>query len=121
MSSNVILALRTHLAWRQYNIDDDLVTSTANAQVAATPIRNAVSRVTVATASGSLILPDILTNVAEDMIWVLNDTAQTINVFPFSAGSINGAANTALSLTTGQAAVFIRDRANNDWRSAAIS
>ena len=101
MSTNVILALRSHLANRQYALDDVLSTSTANAQAAATPIKNAVSRVTVATASGSLILPDILTNVAEDMIWVLNDTAQTINVFPFVSSSINGAANTALALTAG--------------------
>jgi hypothetical protein len=55
------------------------------------------------------------------MHWVLNDTAVTIEVFPFVGGSINGSANTALALTTGQAGVFIRDQTNNDWRAASIS
>jgi hypothetical protein len=121
MSSNVILALRDHLGKKQHNLDDVATTSTANAQAAATAIKTDVMRVTKSTSNGSLILPDALTGCAEEMHWVLNDTANTIQVFPFVGGSINGVANTALALTTQQAGVFILDKTNNDWRAAAIS
>jgi hypothetical protein len=121
MTTVVILSLMDHLGKKQHNLDDNVTTSTANAQAAATAIKTDVTRVTKGTASGSVILPDILTGCAEEMHWVLNDTAVTIEVFPFVGGSINGSANTALALTTGQAGVFIRDQTNNDWRAASIS
>jgi hypothetical protein len=121
MTSVVILQLRAFLGKKQHNLQDNVTTSAANAQAAATAILGDVARVTKATASGSVILPDILTGCAEDMHWVFNDTGVTIEVFPFVGGSINGNANTAQALTTQQAGVFIRDSANNDWRAAAIS
>lgn len=118
--------LRYHLAYKGVTNISALVSSAANAQAGATPLPGELHTCLKATATGSFILPSILSGEAKRPVYVCNDTAVTINVFPFVGEKINGAANTALSLTTGQAAIFIpvpNSYGSNalDWRAAAIS
>ncbi len=113
-------ALRNHLGMKQHNLDDDVTAGAASAQAGAYAIVSDATRVTVAQASGSLILRNILTNDAPPTCWVLNESGQTIKVYCSLGDLMNGVANSFLSLTDGQGGVFVRVRKNLDWRGAAI-
>lgn len=119
--STTTLSLSGYLGRRGYNLDDNRTAGPAAAQATAFPLTSGATRVTVAAATGSFILQDVLTNVAPDVCWVLNDSANSINVYPFSGQNINGALNTPLAVAAGGFALFLRIRATLDWRAAAFT
>lgn len=105
----------------------ELVGGPAATQNTATRINNQIARVTKAVATGSFQLPSMLNGEANELIWVVNDTAVTINVYPAVGEKTNGGTNTAFQITTGLTGVFIPVLAspNNypstlDWRCALI-
>lgn len=76
------------------------------------PIRAQLHRVTTAIANAALVLPSIMTNADNaPLIIIVNDSAQTVKVFPFLGPSpdntenINGVA-TGFSITSVTSAVF---------------
>lgn len=117
-NSNLLI----HLGRMRYNIDDDRSGGALAAQAGAAPLLNAATRCTVSSAAtASFILPDILTNEADGIIWVLNDSANSINVYPFIGQNMNGGANAALAVAAGGFGVFSRVSSTSDWRAAAFT
>ena len=106
----------------------ELVPGPAATQNTAVRINNELIRVLKSVATGSLILPSILTGEANEAIVVVNETAVTINVYPFTGEKTNGGLNTAFQITTAISGIFIPvlNSVNNypstlDWRCSLIS
>lgn len=127
-------ALLVNLGLNQFPVYDNL-NSSVTAQGTATRLLGAVNRVTTAAANGSFVLPSLVSLEADSgLIFVINDSAQTIKVFPFTGETNGGVANASLSIPTGQSGIFVAVTAAktakgggiapgsfaNDWRSAAI-
>src|SRR5215831_13868110 len=104
----------------------DEVTPQGSVQGTAWPLKRS-SRVNGAASNAGVILPSLLTGEAEAPIVVVNDSANTIKVYPALGEKVNGSLNTAVSLTTGQVIVLFPDfnsptgGGTLDWRGAAIS
>lgn len=114
-------SLLGHLGRQRFSLDDDKTAGSASSQAGATAITSAVSRITSAVASGSVVLRDMLTNDAPSpLMWVLNDSANTIQIYPFGAQTINGSAN-PLAVVAGGFAFLSRVQANLDWRGQAYT
>jgi hypothetical protein len=95
-----------------------------------------VTRFTASVAGGSAaaVLPSLLSEEVQGMLFVINDTPNTMKVFPFTGETEGGVANQSLSIPTGQSGVFISVTAaktgkgggiapgsfTNDWRAAVI-
>lgn len=100
-------------------------------QAGAGPVLGTVNRVTVAAANGAVIMPSILNGDAGDpFVVVANESANTIQVFPFQGEKMNGVANAALTIAAGAVGIFIKVpnsllpndlRAGPDWRSAVAT
>jgi hypothetical protein len=115
--STTTVTLMSHLA-RQGNIpfQDNLTAGPAAAAATAVPVIAMASRFTSSPgATASAILRDILTQECPNMYWVINDTGATMNLYPLSPQTINGA-GTALTIANGGFAFLMRIRANLDWR-----
>jgi len=108
---------------------DNIGTGPASAQGTAVLATPTVVRVTKSVASGSLILPSILTNEADPMTIVINDSGQTVLVYAAKGESMDGSLNGNRSVATGGVAFFLRVRdaeavgggAGPDWRSNVIT
>jgi hypothetical protein len=87
---------------------DGIGAPNANSQGTAWPLLSAATRVTTSVANGSLILKSILSGEASPnpLMWVINDSPNTIKVFPASGENQNGVANAALSIPSGQSGFF---------------
>jgi hypothetical protein len=112
----------------QGSFTTELVPGPAATQNTATRINSPLSRVLKSVSTGSLILPSILNGEANEMMVVVNDSPNTINVYPAVGEKTNGSLNTAVSVATGASGVFVPvlNSANNypstlDWRTAVIS
>lgn len=115
--SAVNTSLMGHLARAGMFLTDNLSAGPAASQATAIPVISQNSRVLVSAANGSVQLPDQLTNVAPNMMFVLNDSPNAINVYPFAGQNMNGVANAALTIAAGGFAFFCRLKANLDWRA----
>jgi hypothetical protein len=121
-------ALLYNLGLTQFPVYDDLASLVVTVQTGATSLIGEACRVTTAIANGAFTLKSLLTLDGPPLVFVINDSAQTIKVFPFlstaSPESINGTANLALSIPTGQSGIFISvpnaKGATQDWRAAVI-
>lgn len=104
---------------------DNLVGAANNVQAGATPLTSEVNRVTKSGATtNSFILKSILTGDASTLTFVVNDSGNTINVFPFVGDKQNGVANAGLAIAAGAAGVFsmvTNALGGPDWRSAVIT
>jgi hypothetical protein len=109
---------------RILNIPLDEIVPQGSVQATAWGIKRSC-RVNGAALNAGLILPSLLTGEAEAPIVVVNDSAQSIKVYPALGEKINGTLNTAVTLTTGQVIVLFPDfnflGGTVDWRGAAIS
>lgn len=121
MSSATNTSFIGHLGRLGFTLDDDKSAGGASAQAGATALLSAASRVTVAAANGSMILKSILGRDAPNVCFVINDSGQTIQVYPFVGENQNGVANAALAIADGKFAIFSRVQATNDWRSAVVT
>lgn len=121
--STTTVALMGHLGrLPRFMLDDNRTAGALAAQAGAAPLSSNLTRCTVSSAAtASFILPDILTNEADGIAIVINDSANSIDVFPFVGQNVNGALNTALAIAAGGFAVFSRVAANLDWRAAAFT
>jgi hypothetical protein len=110
---------------------DDNLRLTQTSQALADPVRSEVNRITSAVANGAMQLKSSLSNDAPPVCFVLNDSAQTVKVFPATGENQGGVANASLSIPAGQGGIFIRVpvqtaraggavNATLDWRSAVI-
>jgi hypothetical protein len=91
--------------------------SAPTTQQPAGPVKGQFHRIVANGTSGaSLMLKSILSNDNPGMVWLVNDSANNVSVFPFKnfAGgatdtgeSMNGVANASFSVTAGNAAIFI--------------
>lgn len=111
----------------QGSFSAELVPGPAATQNTATRINSPLTHVLKSVSTGSLQLPSILNGEANELIWVVNDTAVTVNVYPAPGEKTNGNANTAFAVTAGVTGAFIPvlNSVNNypstlDWRCALI-
>lgn len=114
-------ALMGHLGRMGFTVDDDKSAGTASSQSGANALLSAASRVTVAAANGSLVLKSILSEEAPPIVFVLNDSGQTIKVYAAPNDNMNGSANGSLSIADGGFGFFSRVKSTTDWRSGAIT
>ena len=105
----------------------EAVAGPAAAPGTATRLTNALTRCTKAVSTGSFILPSIGTGEASENMWVVNDSAVTVNIYPATGEKTNGSANGAFAVTTGLTGVCVPvlNSPNNypttlDWRCALI-
>jgi hypothetical protein len=91
-----------------------------------------VLRVTGGVANGSVVLPSQLSNEAANPIgWIINDSGNTIKLFPASGENQNGTLNASLSISNGQSAFYFKEPAvtgkgggtvgTTNWHSSTLS
>jgi hypothetical protein len=103
-------------------------------QAAGLPFKSAAHRVTAnGTASASMTLKSLLSNEAPGLVWLINDSANTVAVFPFAGEKMIGVANASFLVTAGNAAVFVAipvqikrkggtsGGGTTDWRASLIT
>lgn len=114
-----------NLAGTAVAFNDNLSGAANNAQAGAAPLTSEVNRVTKSTSTlNSFILKSILTGDASVLTWVINDSANSINVFPFVGEKQNGVSNAGLAIAAGASGVFSmvpNSLGGPEWRSAAIA
>jgi hypothetical protein len=105
----------------------ELVAGPAAAQATAVRMNNAVVRCTKGAATGSFILPSILSGEANEFMMLVNDTAVALNVYPWVGEKLGGTLNAAASVPAGTTGIFlpILNGVNNpttlDWRPAIFT
>jgi uncharacterized NAD(P)/FAD-binding protein YdhS len=127
--STVNVNLLKALGQLGFAVLDNVEPGPASTQATATPISAEAVRVTKSVANGSLSLKSVLGVDAPPMVFVINDSANTIVVYCAPANNgvnekHNGTNNANLSVAAGASAVFVRaDQSGGgpDWRSAAIT
>lgn len=128
-------ALLVQLAQNGFPVFDDLAAPNTTQQLATRCIGQA-NRFTTSTASAtaSAILPSLLSLEASGLVFVINDSPNSIRVYPFAGETEQTVANQALTIPTGQSGIFIAVTAAkvskgggtvpgsfaNDWRTAVI-
>lgn len=85
----------------------ELVPGPAAAQNTATRMNSPLTHVLKSVSTGSLQLPSILNGEANELMWVVNDTGVTVNVYPAVGEKTNGNLNTAFAVTANVSAVFV--------------
>jgi hypothetical protein len=118
------IALLYNLGLLQFPVYDNLTAGAAATQNGAPLLIGELCRCTSAVGTGSFMLKSLLTEDGPPLVFVVNDSANTINVYPFVGEKINGGTNTALAIPAGQSGIFISvpnaKGATLDWRSAVI-
>jgi len=88
-------------------------TTQATASIVA---KGQLHRVTVSIASAAILLKSVLSNDNPQIVFIINDTGNTVQVFPYKAigagatdtgEAMNGVANAAFSITANNAAIFV--------------
>jgi hypothetical protein len=112
----------------------DNLSAANTTQATATRCTAQVSRFTKVAATGTAVLPSLLSYEAQFLCFIVNDDpTNALLVWPFGTETKNGA-NSSLSVPAGQSAIFIAVRAAqvgkgggypagsivNDWRAAVI-
>jgi len=122
-------ALLYNLGLLAFPVIDNLSSTVATAtQTGAIALVGELHRVTKAVSTGSFILKSLISNEAPPLVFVVNDSAQTINVYPTVGETMNGVANAAFQITTGTSGIFIaiptahlaKGASSVDWRAALI-
>ena len=123
-------ALLQALSLDAMSVIDNLAAPNAASQSTATKCPGPVNRVTTSVANGSCVLPSVLSNEANSMVFVINDSPNSINVYPFTGEKMIGVANAAFAVASGLSGFFVRippsigrgggGGGTNDWRAAAV-
>jgi hypothetical protein len=117
-------ALRVNLGLDGFYCLDDVTASSTTTQAGATAITAECTRVTLSPANGSLILRSLTTLDAPPIVFVVNDSANTIKVYPATGENLSGTQNASLSIPSGESGIFVSVPNGNgdtqDWRSAVI-
>jgi hypothetical protein len=113
--------------------NQELFATNANSQNTAVRIMEQVVRVIGGVSNGSIVLPSILSGDAGSMPlgWVVNDSPNTIKLFPFTGESQNGVTNGSLSVSAGAAIFYYKEPAatrkgggqtgTTNWHSNTVS
>jgi hypothetical protein len=115
-------AIMTVGLWDNRQVNEQ-VPGPAAAQATAVRLIGPLVRCTKSVSTGSFILPAIGSNEATEAVVVLNDSPNSINVYPASGEKTNGSANAAVAVAAGAAGVFIPSLGITnyppalDWRS----
>lgn len=123
-------SLLYNLALQGFPVTDDQNCGQTT-QTLGTPIIGECFRVTTAVSNGTAQLKSSISNEAAPLIFVINDSANTIKVYPFVGETQAGVANGSLSIPTGQSGIFVRvppqvakgggvNQGTGDWRVAII-
>lgn len=126
MSTATVAALFNLAQLPGSNVVDGLRSAVAASQAAAPNLPAKVNRVQQASANGSFILDSLIDGDSQGSVWVLNESTQTINVFPFVGEKMDGVANQVKAIPTGCVGIFIPvvnglgalGLTPGDWRSA---
>lgn len=98
---------------------DDIVLPAGSGTTQATAgviVKGQLHRVTVSIANAAMLLKSVLSNDNPQLVFVINDTPNTVQVFPYkavAAGAVdtgeamNGVANAGFSITANNAAIFV--------------
>jgi hypothetical protein len=121
-------ALLYNLALLAFPVTDDLVSTVAASQSGATVLIGELCRVIKASNTGSFMLKSLLNEEAPPIVFVVNDSANTINIYPAVGETMQGSANAAFQITAGLSAIFVAVSTANlaksatsvDWRPALI-
>lgn len=123
-------ALLYNLGLLGFPVTDDVLIAAGTTQAGASPLIGDLIRVTSSIANGALVLKSSVSQEAPPLLFVVNDSAQTIKVFCFAGENLNGTLNSSLSISSGQSAIFVRVPVQTvkggggggtiDWRAAAI-
>lgn len=130
-------ALLYNLGLDELFVTDDLVAGPAGVRGTAGKLPSQVNRCTLAVANGAFVLPSILSGEAARIVFVVNDSANTIVVGAAAPGgsaatleTVNGVTTNAalstgtLSIPSGQSGIFVPvpngKGGTLDWRSAVI-
>jgi hypothetical protein len=103
---------------------DNLAGGPASAQSTALPLLAQANRVTSAIANASFQLKSLSTGEGDCAVFVINDSTQTIQIYPAVGEKQNGVANAALAIPSTDIGIFfpVFNRLGGpDWRSAAIA
>lgn len=122
MSLTNTAALKALTQSGPYAINGALAAYAAGGQSGATPLRGAANRATLATATNaSFVLPSINTEDADALtVWLINDSANAVQVFCAPNDSLNGTQNGSLTVAVGTFAVFVLISAALGWSAAAF-
>lgn len=120
--STTTLALLTGLANpRNGFVNDNNVALAGGGQAGARLCRSSITRFTkVASANDTAILPRT-DDTGANIVWVLNDGANSLRVYCAAGEKMNGVSNSYLDIAAGYFGVFVLSKAAGDWRSAAVS
>jgi hypothetical protein len=107
---------------------DGLTSSALATQAGAMPLTGSLHRVTKAASTASFILNPMTDRDTPRKLIVINDAANSINVYPFVGDTMNGVANAALAIAAGATGIFVNTREyisagteTLDWRAGVIT
>jgi|SRR5579883_1934261 len=122
-------SLLANLALQGFAVTDNQAAQNT-AQATGTSIVGDLFRVTTAVNNGACVLKSSISNEASPLVFVVNDSASTIKVYPAVGESMGGTTNASLSIPSGQSGIFVRvppqvqrgggGGGNGDWRNAVI-
>jgi hypothetical protein len=124
-------SLLYNLGLQGFPVTDNQAALNANSQTTAVAVIGDAFRVTTSVANGSCVLKSSISNEASPLIFVINDSPNTIKVYPSVGETEGGAANSPLSIPAGQSGIFVRvppqiakggggNQGTGDWRVAVI-
>jgi len=123
-------ALLVALAADGFTVLDDLGAPNAANQNTGTALPGPANRFTTSVATGSATLKSIISNECSFLCFVINDSPNSMNVYPFPGEKMNGVANAAFAVPAGQSGFFLRipptigrgggGGGTNDWRPAVV-
>lgn len=124
MASNTNNALLSALRgpWPSLVNDDIFIAAGVTTQAAATAVaRSGANRVVSAPSGGAILLPAML-NADEggDIVFVINDSANSINVFPMPGETMLGAANAAFAVAAGAFGMFLVKAPNLSYQMQSV-
>lgn len=95
-------------------VTEGITATPGGTQAAGVQLVSRYNRVSVcATGGDSVVLPPYLVDLS---IYVSNDGAAALNVFPYTGQAVNAAAvNTAFSVAAGKTAVFVGSGTGGKW------
>src|ERR1700733_871700 len=113
-------------------VNDSVVANSSTTQAGATPLRSAVNRVVKGGSNFSCVLPNMITEEAADMVFVVNVSGSTILVYCALGDTMNGSTNGSLSIATGGFGMFLQKKRTDtnpggvgyvapDWRAQAYT
>src|SRR5260370_602064 len=74
------------------------------------PVKGQLHRIVVNNVAGAaLTLKSVLSNDAPSFVWLVNDGAQSANIFPFVGEKMNGTLNASQALASAQAVLLMRE------------